>query len=85
MAGLIQTSQRFSQEAQSGFASLADMEQRRNREEDALKQRNKQNKRTSISSGAGTGAAVGSAWGPWGTVIGAGVGAIAGWAGYELF
>jgi len=94
MAGMIPMGYDFKSQAYTAGSNLASMEENRNREEDAIKARNKAVKAQSIGTGAGVGASAGMAYGAqagttvspgYGTLIGAGIGAIAGYLSYELF
>lgn len=79
MTGLVQLGRKSLQDAEQSFDLLATQE--RNREQ--IHKRNKLEARTGTASMAATGAGVGSYFGPWGLLIGAGVGLIAGSALYS--
>ena len=80
----MQQGQAWKSEAQSGLRDSAQLQQQRDMRNKQLVEAKKQQEMSSMGTGATTGAMIGaeygSAGGPWGVVIGAGVGLIAGWA-----
>lgn len=79
--GLLGMGQQQQQTAMNGFGKVADLETRRNQANEQLERQyenaEQQQKGTMTASGALIGATYGSSLGPWGAVIGAGVGYLA--------
>lgn len=76
--GLVGLKQEMQGEAMQGLSQLSQQQQQTKLAEDQMNQQAKANKQSSQVGMATTGAMVGSAFGPIGTAIGAGVGYIAG-------
>jgi hypothetical protein len=76
--GLIGLKQQMQGEAMQGLSQLSQQQQQAKLAEDQMNQQAKANTKSSQVGLATTGAMVGSAFGPVGTAIGAGVGFIAG-------
>ena len=81
--GLLQIDQQMKNEALLGKSQAAQLEQQRSVENRSLATAKKASEMSSMGTGAITGAIAGaqygSAAGPWGTVIGAGIGLLAGY------
>ncbi|HBO7073350.1 TPA: bacteriocin [Pseudomonas aeruginosa] len=76
--GLIGLKQQMQGEAMQGLSSLAQQQQQAKAAEDAMNQQQQANRRQGQVGMATTGAMMGSAFGPVGTAVGAGIGYIAG-------
>lgn len=87
---LIGTGEAYKQQAQATFGSLSSMEQSRNETNKKIKMADKAQQMQMAGMGAGIGAMAamgaktGTFAGPWGTLIGAGIGAAAGLLGNEF-
>jgi len=77
-AGLIGTGRAYKQQAVQGLNQTAQLEERRNQQNEQIKSQEKQNRISAIGTGAGMGMAIG---GP----VGAGVGAAVGLLASEIF
>ncbi|MBP6953027.1 MULTISPECIES: hypothetical protein [Pseudomonas] len=76
--GLIGLKQEMQGEAMQGLSQLSQQQQQAKLAEDQMNQQNKANTQSSQVGMATTGAMAGSAFGPVGTAIGAGIGFLAG-------
>lgn len=84
--GLVHTGRAIKSDALQGMEKVQQNEQQREMRNDQIEQAESTQKTASVSGGAAVGAQVGTQIMPgWGTLIGAGIGALAGWAGAEIF
>ena len=82
--GLVQSGHKFRDESMQGLRDVAALEKSREQTNESLKQQKKQTETSAMVGGATAGAMIGAKYGTaampgWGTLIGAGVGAVAGW------
>lgn len=85
MYGLVDIQRSIDDSAENGIESTARLETNREQADDALKIQDNINKKNSIAQGMGAGATIGMAAGPGGALVGAALGAGAGYLTHEFF